>query len=671
MARYVGTTSADIYSGNSEDDQIGGGDGDDRLFGMTGSDRINGGAGNDLLSSNGVIDSASPYTADPDTDADRVIGGEGNDIIAGGWNDTLEGGVGADVLYLDLSGADRGVTLDLGRLAIGRSVRNGTGLLSGFESYGVIGLTAFDDDIRLGGLGNYGTWSGGVYGGAGNDRIDASGGSNFKATALLGGDGDDMIIGGSGPDTLYGGAGDDRLVAGDGNDVIYGGDGNDIVNLTGFGRDRVEGGEGMDTVVLSGTRADWTFAVDMREYGLFIELHREQWQPNGASARVVTVTDVERFRFEDRELNVRSFLSGYVIGTDEGDTLIPGQAGQFGLATTDGNDTLYGLDGDDVLDGGVGSDKYYGGDGSDIFLLRNGGDRIMDLDDSDIVRSWVDYIQPYNNYAAARIELMGSRGSDVNARFASVIIGNVGDNHLIGGGLMVGGAGDDILENAGNATVSYAGTASGVTVRLGINGAQDTVGAGIDTLIGIRRLIGSDHGDVLVGGDGSDTIQGGTGDDQLAGGDEGDTLQGGAGDDQLLGGAGTDRLEGGDGDDVIHGGAGRDAVLGGGGADRFVFDTTLLQGNVKRELETVGDYSQTEGDVIDLSALDADRTVAGNQAFVRVDAFTGNAGELWVHHDAGDYWTMVQGDFNGDGEADFTVLVRNYGPSPDTISLVL
>ena len=66
-----------------------------------------------------------------------------------------------------------------------------------------------------------------------------------------------------------------------------------------------------------------------------------------------------------------------------------------------------------------------------------------------------------------------------------------------------------------------------MTVSLAIAGPQDTVGAGVDTLIGIERLIGSSSNDTLTGDGLANRIDGGAGDD---------TIDGGAGNDILIGG---------------------------------------------------------------------------------------------------------------------------------------
>ena len=66
------------------------------------------------------------------------------------------------------------------------------------------------------------------------------------------------------------------------------------------------------------------------------------------------------------------------------------------------------------------------------------------------------------------------------------------------------------------------------------------------------------------------------------------------------------------------------------------------------------------GDKIDLSGIDADFTIFGNQAFqlIGMAAFSGTAGELRVHEASGD--STLEGDVDGDGAADFTLLLASY-----------
>ena len=64
-------------------------------------------------------------------------------------------------------------------------------------------------------------------------------------------------------------------------------------------------------------------------------------------------------------------------------------------------------------------------------------------------------------------------------------------------------------------------------------------------------------------------------------------------------------------------------------------------------------------DVIDLSAIDADVDTAGDQAFHRVKAFGGHAGEMVLSYAGG--VTTVQLDVDGDGQADMAIqLAQNH-----------
>ena len=134
------------------------------------------------------------------------------------------------------------------------------------------------------------------------------------------------------------------------------------------------------------------------------------------------------------------------------------------------------------------------------------------------------------------ITLLGDSDIDVTGNgLDNVIVGNDGNNSLSGLGgndTLTGGAGDDTLDGgAGTDTASYADAGSGVTVSLAEHDAQDTGGAGSDTLIGIENLTGSAFNDTLTGDANANTLSGLAGDD---------TLQGGAGNDTLDGGTGTD-----------------------------------------------------------------------------------------------------------------------------------
>ena len=135
-------------------------------------------------------------------------------------------------------------------------------------------------------------------------------------------------------------------------------------------------------------------------------------------------------------------------------------------------------------------------------------------------------------------------------------------------------------------------------------------------------LTGGNSNDVMDGGKGNDTLNGGAGDDWLYGGDGNDTLNGGNGADRLFGGKGDDTLNGGDGNDVLLGGLGNDILTGGLGADQFVFAAPL---HGITNVDTVKDFSSTQGDKLVLNALFFEGISAGNTVGNQIDLVNGTA----------------------------------------------
>ena len=75
--------------------------------------------------------------------------------------------------------------------------------------------------------------------------------------------------------------------------------------------------------------------------------------------------------------------------------------------------------------------------------------------------------------------------------------------------------------------MSYEHAAAGVTVSLAVTAAQNTWGAGTDTLSGFENLTGSAFNDVLTGSSGVNVLIGLNGNDTLNGGGGADTMIGG------------------------------------------------------------------------------------------------------------------------------------------------
>ncbi|WP_416738915.1 retention module-containing protein [Pseudomonas sp. NFX71] len=155
--------------------------------------------------------------------------------------------------------------------------------------------------------------------------------------------------------------------------------------------------------------------------------------------------------------------------------------------------TLAGTAGDDVLVAGTGDNVINAGDGNDVLTAGAG-----------------------NN------ELHGDAGND----------------------LLYSGAGNDLLDGGtGLDTASYLHATAGVKVDLSLLGAQNTLGAGTDTLTAIENLTGSNFDDTLTGDNHNNIITGGLGNDVLNGGGGDDLLIGGLGNNTLTGGAGADTFQ--------------------------------------------------------------------------------------------------------------------------------
>ena len=221
-----------------------------------------------------------------------------------------------------------------------------------------------------------------------------------------------------------------------------------------------------------------------------------------------------------------------------------------------GNDTLMGGDFAERVDGGAGRDEIDGAGGNDIFVIRNG-------DGQDVID--------------------GGTGIDLY------------DARALTAGVMV------------NLTVGEARSA-GQT----------------DLLTGIERAFGGAGNDRMTGEAGDNLLRGGAGNDQLTGLDGDDRLYGETGRDGLFGGNGNDRLDGGDLIDTLDGGAGNDrlqgsydvdVMTGGAGSDRFVFEEfDEFVSILGPGLDRITDFAQGS-DLMDVSALDANLFLAGNEAF--------------------------------------------------------
>ncbi|MGF6230852.1 Ca2+-binding RTX toxin-like protein [Inquilinus ginsengisoli] len=171
---------------------------------------------------------------------------------------------------------------------------------------------------------------------------------------------------------------------------------------------------------------------------------------------------------------------------------------------------------------------------------------------------------------------------------------------------------------AGNDTASWYTSAAGVAVSLAA-GTASGGDAMADALNSIENLSGSN-----LGNDGLERNAGAN------------VLQGWGGNDALVGG----------------GGGGKDTLIGGSGADRIDF-MALGDSVVGANADVITDFSHGQADRIDLTAIDANAAVAGNQAFSFIGSglYTGVAGQL--RYSIVGSVTTIAGHVNGDKVSDF------------------
>ena len=190
-----------------------------------------------------------------------------------------------------------------------------------------------------------------------------------------------------------------------------------------------------------------------------------------------------------------------------------------------------------------------------LFLQGGEGNDTMTTDGTGIAMS--------AGPSPARTVLDALGGDDtlaVGTAFNNSIVAGAGNDSLTGGpqtDSLRPGDGHDVADGGGGVdSVLYLNHGAPVTVDLRVSTAQDTGGAGIDTLTNFEGATGGNMGDTLIGTDGDNSLFGG----QLGNDTGNDTLIGLAGNDTLFGAPGNDLLRPGPGNDQVTGNAGNDTL---------------------------------------------------------------------------------------------------------------
>ena len=123
----------------------------------------------------------------------------------------------------------------------------------------------------------------------------------------------------------------------------------------------------------------------------------------------------------------------------------------------------------------------------------------------------------------------------------------------------------------------------------------------------------------------------------------------------MYGGIGDDILYGDTGSDSLTGGSGADSLFGGSGADTFFFSSTDDSGIESSARDIIKDFSSTESDKIDLSAIDANINLEGDQEFT----FIGSASFTNLGHQARFSDGILYLTTDGDADAEMAIELTN------------
>ena len=406
---------------------------------------------------------------------------------------------------------------------------------------------------------------------------------------------------------------------------------------------------GSETVRWNGSRAmDGVFvwsanATPLRE--VTISLTASEWFMStittGGATRV-TLTDaasggdrqistVQLYGDGNHVVNLSRTDVDYLATGDGNDSVTVGGSWVAQINTHGGNDTVTsGSTWVETLHVGSGNNTVtVGAGGARAVLAGEGNDRITLVGEVDHVSAGrgADLITTGENWAGT---IEAGRGIDrvtVGAGGATLVsLGRDADTLV----LAQQNDADSIIILQGGGNVSTPQDSDSDTLDL----SAFTVGLTYD--LGQTEAVRSTQGSFFALG--FENVTGGRGADRLSGNDE---------DNRIVGGAGRDTLQG----DM-----GRDTLAGGGGADRFVF-TDLEESDIDAP-DLITDFRRGQGDRIDLRALDANDGLDGDQAFtfIGTTAFSGTAGELRAQVQGNR--TLITADLDGDGTADFGLLLN-------------
>ncbi len=341
----------------------------------------------------------------------------------------------------------------------------------------------------------------------------------------------------------------------------------------------------------------------------------------------------------------QSILASPVYGTAGNDTLNGTSTDDnlFGLA---GNDTIYGRLGGDLMTGGTGNDDYYVDNVGDVVTETTGAG-------TDTIYSEYNYYTLNDNIENLLFYGIGNFIGNGNA-LNNYIEGDIGNDNLYGddgNDHLNGLAGNDVLDGGLGTDTMEGGPGDDLYYVDNINDrVNESVGSGDDTVLTVANnyTLGNNIEQLLFYGTGNFIGKGNGLDNYLEGDISNDILYGYADDDTLNGLAGADNLIG---------GLGKDRLTGGLGPDKFKFNAATETGITTSTRDIIIDFSRSQSDKIDLSAIDANSAVALNNAFLAPTVgnhFSGAfAGQGQLYFDT--TTQILYGNNDTDSPADFSI----------------
>ncbi|MGO4916443.1 peroxidase family protein [Pseudogemmobacter sp. W21_MBD1_M6] len=557
-----------------------------------------------------------------------------------------------------------------------------------------------------------------------NNRFDYTLAGGDTARVTMGFDTNGTLSGSGNNDIVVGNDAGSSIDAGAGNDIVFAGGGNDgiVWNANFFstdGRDFVDGGDGIDTFTVNGNFSSETYRI----YTTATALAAGLTGLNPATEIVITrngeiIAELDNIE----EIAINSAGGG-------GDSVAA--IGDFGTTSLALNTIhINGSSGDDTVDisrltsdhrivflSNGGSDTIIGNlRPQDVILFPEGSDPantvvMMDADTGLTTATnganTVSYVADGAGPQFTDTVLAEDDGDDdvdgvvITTDAADHAACDDDDATVTANSGLVGTGGADALTgtDAGETIVAHGGAD-----MVFAGGGNDNIlgGAGSDMLYGdggADRIFGEAGDDFITGGAGDDTVFGGAGDDLFvaASGDGNDTYYG----DAMNGGAGVDTLDmsaimsditadlgsglldhgsvyaadsghdtlwgienivTGAGNDIITANAAVNVIDGGDGENIFRFNAAA-----DADGDTVVGFQP--GDKIDLSGMDANNDLSGQQTFMMsTTGSLGAVGELLVSHETredGEY-TVIEGNAGGDSSAEFKLSLKGTHTLSDT-----